>query len=837
MILIMALTHTSNEDLLKSAQGGCCAKPCIEVAIALPVFKTYTYEVPEHVQELVSSAKRVLVPFGRRKVTGYIIGPSDYTGRDSIKLIIDVLDDVPLFPPSMIPFFKWTADYYMHPLGEVIKAALPQGLNIYDTVRLAITEKGKKAIIERTVTPVEKTVLDFLLSGPCVQKKIKNKLNITAANALINRMVKQGLIHKQRSVNSGRTGPKSESYVALIAPTQKDGSGGKRKSEPRKKILALLKSEGDISVSELKKNVPTAAGIVRAMQKDGQVRIYKKKIYRDPFGEVIIPDNPPQLTREQKTAVSYIKKLLGKGYSTCLLQGVTGSGKTEVYLHLTEMVIKKGRSVIVLVPEIALITQTEQRFRARFGDRVALLHSGLSPGERYDQWERVLSGEALIAVGARSAIFAPFKDIGLIVVDEEHDTSYKQEGAFCYNARDLAVVRAQFRNGVALLGSATPSVHSYYNTSTGKYRKVSLSRRVGKSSLPDVVIVDLRKNRDARGIERFLSSELLAAIKETLGRGEQVLLFLNQRGFASYPVCAACGEPLKCKNCSITLTLHKKINAYRCHYCGYSRPAGSHCDICGSYDIKLLGAGTEKVEEGVKTFFPEARVSRMDRDTTHRKGSLVRILQGLKKQSIDVLVGTQMIAKGHDFPGITLVGIICADSGLNFPDFRACEKTYQILSQVSGRAGRGDRPGKIILQTYNPDHFSITAAQKHDFNSFYDQEIRFRSRLGYPPFTRMARLQIFGPDATKTAEHAAKIADICQQLKTGNPFFHNIRMLGPIEAPVPKIANKYRWHFLLKSRQVKPLHKMLKKLFFDNASQIRSGSCKVISDIDPLVMM
>ena len=812
----------------------------IEVAVALPVFTTYTYGVPEHFDNQVFPGKRVLVPFGRRKVTGYILGRTKNTKYDSIKFIIDILDEFPLFPPSMIPFFKWTADYYMHPLGEVIKSALPKGLNIYDTLYLSITEKGEQAIIEKSVTSIEETVLNFLRHESCSQKKIKSKVNIPITDSLINRMAKQELLLKQRKVNSGRTKSKTERYVSLIdlgTNPQHNNACKKKLSKPRKKIFDILKSKGDLSVNELKKIVPTTINLVKSMQKDGQVTIYKKNIYRDPFGELIIPDIPPQLNREQQKVVAFIQDLLEKGYSTCLLKGVTGSGKTEVYMQLSEQVIKKGRSVIVLVPEIALITQTEQRFRSRFGDRVALLHSSLSDGERYDQWTRILSGDASIAIGARSAIFAPFKDIGLIVVDEEHDDSYKQENAFCYNARDLAVVRAKCLNGVALLGSATPSVQSYYNASTEKYFKASLTRRIGKSSLPDIEIIDLRKNRDARGISKFISPELHSAIKKNLGRGEQVLLFLNQRGFATHPVCAACGEAMKCKNCSVTLTLHKKTNAFRCHYCGYTRPSVSHCAICGSSDIKLLGLGTEKVEDAVKRLFPDARVARMDHDTTRRKGSLLKILKGLKKQSIDILIGTQMIAKGHDFPKITLVGIICADLSLNLPDFRASEKTYQLISQVSGRAGRGDMPGKVILQTYNPDHFSIVAAQNQDFNSFYDQEIYFRNQLDYPPFTRIIRLQVSGMDKQKTCEHATKVTDICKQLKTDNQIFNSVTLLGPIESPVSKIANRYRWHILLKGRKIKPLHELIQRFFFDNPSAIRGKNIKVTSNIDPFSMM
>lgn len=817
----------------------------IEIAVALPVFNTYTYSIPEHFYNLASPGKRVLVPFGRRTVTGYILGRSKNTNINSIKLILDILDETPVFPCSMISFFQWTATYYKHPLGEVIKAALPKGLNIYDSAAIAITEKGTEAILEKKVTPVEQTILNFLQPGPCsfikIKTKIKKKISLNITDSLISRMIKQNLLIKQRVISYDHTKPKTQRYVSLVnwqtEQSQANILSGKKLSEPRKKIINILKSKGDISVKELKKNMPTAPDLIRAMQKDAQVKIYKKKIYRDPFGESIKPDKPLQLTKEQMDVVAFIKNRFEKGYSTCLLKGVTGSGKTEVYMQLAEMVIKKKRSVIVLVPEIALITQTEQRFRARFGDTVALLHSGLSTGERYDQWTRILSGKASIAIGARSAIFAPFKDIGLIVIDEEHDDSYKQKGAFCYNARDLAVVRAKHLNGIALLGSATPSVHSYYNAATKKYFQTSLTKRVRKSLLPDIIIVDLRKNKDEKGIRKFISPELRYEIEKTLARGEQVLLFLNQRGFASHPVCAACGEALKCKNCSITLTLHKKANAYRCHYCGHSRASTSHCDICGSLDIKLLGFGTEKVEEAVKTLFPDARVDRMDGDTTKQKGALLKILKGLKTEQTDILIGTQMIAKGHDFPKITLVGIICADLSLNFPDFRASERTYQLISQVAGRAGRGDRPGKVILQTYNPEHFSIVAAQNQDYAEFYNQEISFRHQLDYPPFTRIIQLQISGRDKAGTVQHAFKVTDICKQLKTDSSFFNAVKILGPIESPIIKIANRYRWHILLKSQEIKPLHSLIDKLFFDNACKIKSKDFKVTADIDPFSMM
>ena len=536
--------------------------------------------------------------------------------------------------------------------------------------------------------------------------------------------------------------------------------------------------------------------------------------------------------------VSKVIRTLGGKFSTFLLTGVTGSGKTEVYMHIAENAIDLGYSVLVLVPEIALISQTERRFRARFGNRVAVLHSGLSAGERYDQWVRIARGEVSIAIGARSAVFAPLANIGIIIVDEEHDTSYKQDSRLRYNARDLAVVRAKQQNAVALLGSATPSIQSFYNVKTAKFKGVTLTERVENRSLPKVTVVDLRKSRDVRGSRRFITPELYEAIGTTLGRGEQVLLFLNRRGFSSYPVCSACGEAIRCKNCDISLTLHQKANAYKCHYCGFTRASVSSCISCGSSKIMLLGLGTEKVESMITMLFPQASVARMDRDTTRRKGSMIKILKGLRNRTIDVLVGTQMVAKGHDFPNITLVGIICADLSLNFPDFRAGERTFQLLAQVAGRAGRGTVPGRVILQTYTPDHFSILSATHQDLKSFYKDEIGFRKSLNYPPFSRVVQIKISGKNKEKTRQHAQTIGDLCNTLKQKNrSLSRSLEILGPIEAALFKIARKYRWQILLKGLEVKPLHRFLNNLWLENRSIINRPDVNVVLDVDPIFMM
>ncbi len=568
------------------------------------------------------------------------------------------------------------------------------------------------------------------------------------------------------------------------------------------------------------------------------IAIFDKPVYRDPFGESVTPDSPPKLTLDQQHVVSSVVKNLGGGFKAFLLAGVTGSGKTEVYMHAAARAIEKKLSVLVLVPEIALVSEIERRFRARFGECVAVLHSGLSAGERFDQWIRISNGQCSIVIGARSAIFAPLTDIGLIIVDEEHDTSYKQESRFRYNARDMAVIRARQEGAIALLGSATPSVQSVYNVANKKFNELSLQNRVFSQSMPDIHVVDLRKHKDYRGTRRFITVDLQKAIKTTLDRKEQVLLFLNRRGFASYPVCADCGEALKCRNCDITLTLHQKDNAYKCHLCGYSLPSVAACGHCGSSSIKRLGMGTEKIEATIKGLFPEARVARMDRDTVTRKGSLVKLLKGLRNHETDILIGTQMVAKGHDFPNITLVGIICADLSLNFPDFRAGELTFQVLAQVAGRAGRGKRPGRVILQTYNPDHFSITAATDHDFMKFYNQEISFRKIFKYPPFSRMIQLKISGRDREKTRHQAIAIGKMCDALKNENSDYKQwIDLLGPIEAPLSRVANRFRWQLIVKSEGVDLLHRFVRTLIFENGLHLSGHPVKIAVDVDPFFMM
>jgi primosomal protein N' (replication factor Y) len=805
----------------------------IEVAAALPVYQTFTYSLPDGLIGLATPGMRVLVPFGRRRVTGYVLGFHRPPQQIEIKSVLDLLDDTTLFSETMVPFFRWIADYYIHPIGEVIKCALPGGLSSYDFATMSITDAGRRALQTKT-SEIEGQVLKLVANGNRRLTDIGSVLKSRVPYALFDALQKRGWVSIGRELRGDRIRPRNEVFVAP-APAAPDPGP---LTGQRKKIWECVTAVGDISIRNMQTDLRTTRTTINAMVESGYLSLSSRPVYRDPFGDAVSPDIPLVLNSDQHAVVNKVTDCLGQGFAAFLLAGVTGSGKTEVYLQLAAAVIGRGYPVLILIPEIALISQIERRFRARFGDRVAVLHSGLTAGQRYDQWLRIRRGEVQIAIGARSAVFAPFQRIGLIVVDEEHDTSYKQEGSLRYNACDLAVVRAKLDKGAVLLGSATPSIQSSYNASQKKYVELTLGKRVEERSLPEITVVDLRKTRDLRGSGRFITAELHQAMTDSLARGEQVLLFLNRRGFASFPVCRDCGESIKCKNCDISLTLHRQANAFKCHYCGFMRPATTVCDKCGSAHIKNLGLGTEKVESSVSELFPAARVARMDRDTTSQRGSIVRILKDLRHRRIDILIGTQMVAKGHDFPLITLVGILCADLSMSFPDFRAGERTFQLLAQVAGRAGRGDKPGKVILQTYNPEHFSIQAAQNQDFREFYRQEIVFRRALKYPPFSRIIQLKIAGRDKRQTETHARSLGEVCRRLGQQDDVLRkSVEVMGPIEAALARIAGKYRWQILLKGQRAGTLHRFVWRVMTENPALFNRRGVTVAVDVDPFFMM
>ncbi|MGA7827586.1 MAG: primosomal protein N' [Geobacteraceae bacterium] len=720
----------------------------IEVAVPLPVDRTFHYSVPESLRSSVRAGVRVLVPFGRRKLTGYVLG-STAAPAGELKDVLEVLDVEPLFTSREIGFFHWIASYYLFPLGEVIKTALPSGINI---------ESRRKTV--------------------------------TAAD---------GSLSTEEHLTTGKGIRRERFYHA--APDATDCSGIRGTGA---RILLYLLEHGASSRAQINELFPNPSAPLKRLTELGLVTVEAREVYRDPFrDEEVSAETALSLNDHQEAAFSRVAETVSAGeFSPFLLHGVTGSGKTEVYLHAIAHALNLGKRALVLTPEIALTPQLVRRFRGRFSEGIAVLHSGLSPGERYDEWRRISRGEVAIVIGARSAIFAPLDNLGIIVVDEEHEASYKQSEGVTYNARDLALVRGKLEKATVVLGSATPLITTYHAAQEGRIHYLPLPERVQGRLLPETRIIDTRHLKGAT-----FSPEMIAAITDNLTTGGQTLLFLNRRGFATFLQCKDCGHVYRCPNCSVSLIHHRSKQRHFCHYCDYSLPAPSVCPECHGTDIGLFGRGTERLEDEVKELFPDARVARMDSDTTSGRGGHARILKQLEEGSIDILIGTQMIAKGHDYPGVTLVGIVSADATLNIPDFRSAERTFQLVSQVMGRAGRGDMPGKVIIQGLSHDHYALLRAAAHDYRGFYEEEVVFREEAGYPPFSFLAMVAISGTaekSVEKGAQDAARsLREERQQLKI------RTEILGPAPAPLAKVRGRFRWQILLKAHNRSELKRLL----------------------------
>ncbi|MCF8114147.1 MAG: primosomal protein N', partial [Desulfotignum sp.] len=642
--------------------------PYMDVAVTLPVNKSFVYAVPDFLADTCMPGMRVLVPFGRRRVTGYILAGKSDSGGYTARKILDVLDDHPLFPENEIVFFKWVAQYYIHPLGETIKTALPAGLDRQDVAHVFATENGSMALEKGTLTPTQARIISLAAKKQGISKKqLFKTIDTPSMHSLVRKMETCGWISVQAVLKKEAASVRWEKF---ICPGSQLPDRQKKMSQKRLQILSIVTQKKEISLTALRSQVPTAANLLRFLEADNLVTIISRRVFRDPLGDPVEQDTPPSLTPEQTDVVKTVKKNSEKGFVPYLLSGVTGSGKTEVYMRLAADAMAQGRSAIVLVPEIALISQTERRFRARFGEKIAVIHSMLTHGERLDQWRKIAAGRVSIVIGARSAIFAPFENPGIIIVDEEHDGSYKQESGLRYNARDLAVVRARMCSCPVVLGSATPSVQTFQNVRAGRFHQLTLEHRINNHPLPAITLVDLKKYKDASPTDRIITPELAKAIRACLEAGNQALIFLNRRGFASFPACSACNQPLQCRHCDVTMTLHLGQKQYKCHLCGFCLPEFATCPACGKKAIKNFGFGTEKIETMLKTMFPDARLARMDQDSTAKKGSALGLLKSIRNRTVDLIVGTQMLAKGHDFPAITLVGVVCADLSMNLPDFR-----------------------------------------------------------------------------------------------------------------------------------------------------------------------
>lgn len=608
---------------------------------------------------------------------------------------------------------------------------------------------------------------------------------------------------------------------------------GNIKNPKHLRIIEFVKENEGISISDLEVLTETSRAMIKTLEKRGLIEIVEEKIERNPFvHKVIQKDVALSLTLEQKLAFDTIREAIENNeYSQSLLYGVTGSGKTEVYLQLIKEVLQKGKAAIMLVPEISLTPQMVDRFLARFGENtVAVLHSKLSVGERYDQWQKIKSGKCKIVIGARSAIFAPVQNLGIIIIDEEHDSSYKSDMAPRYQAKEIAEKIAKDCQIPLVLGSATPDINTFYRAKEGEIQLLTLSKRANHSELPEVSIIDLREEL-ASGNKSMLSYPLYENMKENLKEKKQTILFLNRRGYSTFVMCRDCGYTIKCKNCNITLTYHLKENRFKCHYCGYEQKAVTICPECGSKRIKYFGTGTQKLEAEVKKIFPEASTIRMDIDTVSKKNSHEKILNQFKKDNIDVLIGTQMVVKGHHFPNVTLVGVIAADSSLNIDDYRANERTFQTLVQVAGRSGR-EQPGKVIIQTYNPDNFSIEYAKKQNYDLFYQTEIGLRKQLKYPPFCDIIVIGVSGTEEQEVIELSNQLYEILQKEEKKENFM----LYKPVPYPIDKIKNRHRWRMILKCKfdhkMIKIVNNMLKQYY-----KMKYKNARVIVDVNPTSMM
>ncbi|MEM7008983.1 MAG: primosomal protein N' [Thermodesulfobacteriota bacterium] len=796
----------------------------IQVAIPIPGEESYSYSVPEHLKDGIKLGKRVLVPFRNRRSIGFIVGiggaPPDIKLRD----ILDVIDEQPLFDEKRLDFLKWVSNYYISSLGIVLKAAHPGGLGVSLKRLIRITQNGLNAISDHRLTDHEEVVLNTIKnSEEITSQKLLNLVENTS-NELLNSLKRRSLIEFKYELESDAK-VKTEKIIVAEDGATLDSKLLARK-HAKSQILEYVLTHRKVSLSDLKELFGNVSAHLPWLEEKAFVRIEHREVQRDPFSHIDLSDDTKhKLTLDQDIACKKILESVdSEQYSPFLLHGVTGSGKTEVYLQVIKEVINKGKEALVLVPEISLTPQLVKRFRARFGNNVAVIHSALSEGERFDAWRLASRGEVKVVIGARSAIFAPLKNLGIIIIDEEHESSYKQEESPAYNARDLALVLGRMTGSVVVLGSATPSAESYSNAMKNRYTYLSLPLRVEDKSLPKIEVVDM-KNEQVTVFSEALKRSLIS----NFDQGKQSILFLNRRGYSGLLICHSCGEILKCPNCTVSITYHQEDNSIKCHMCGLSEKSVPDCSKCGG-NFRALGIGTQKVEEEVTRLLPGATIARMDRDTAAGKNKLLRLYSRLEKGEIDVLIGTQMVAKGHDLPGVTLVGVISADISLGIPDFRSGERTFQLVTQVAGRSGRGDHPGNVVVQTFNPDHPSIIFATHQDSVGFLKTELKLREALSYPPYSRLVSIRFSGRFEDETQRVASEAGNLAKRMSSKLPL-DTLEIIGPSVCPIYKIRNRFRFQMLLKSSNTSVLHSFSKKLIA-SISKISSGvRCSV--DVDP----
>lgn len=815
-----------------------------QVALPRPLRQTFVYRIPDGLRDRVRQGSRVLVPFGPRKLVGMVDTLEEETALTDVRPVIDALDPEPLLPGSLLELCRWVARYYVAPLGLVLRTALPPGLFSESSYRIRTADDGAAEDVE--LTDAEARVLERLdrARDGLLITSLRSDTGVSAIWPAVRGLRDRGLVTvEEESPETG--GPEQTQQVVRLTrdlrtlTAREEAFGRAGRQQEAYEVLEAL--GGEAAVAHLESQLGFSRSVVRGLAERGVAEIVEERVERDPYGGDRVPERPDLTpTPAQQEVIDGLKEqAAADDPGVALLRGVTGSGKTLVYLELLEQLVnERGRGAVVLVPEISLTPQTVRRFRARFGDRVAVLHSGLSAGERFDEWQALREGRKQVAVGARSAVFAPVRDLGAVVVDEEHEGSYKQSDTPRYHARAVAAVRCRIEGALCVLGSATPALESWRLADRGRYRGFHLPDRVTPNPLPEVELVDLTDQsateRDTEGPGTLFTDRLLEALDDRLERGEQSILLLNRRGYSNFVQCPGCGKVWECDRCSVSLTYHRGRDRMTCHHCAFEAPAPDVCDECGEPEPRFVGAGTEQVERRLGELFPEVRVARMDVDTTSTKWAHQKILERVKRGEADVLLGTQMIAKGLDLPGVTLVGVVNADVGLNLPDFRASERTFQLLSQVAGRAGRGERPGRVLVQTSRPEHFALEAAVEHDYEGFADRELEDRELPGYPPHRRLANLVVSGPEPAPVEALVDELTRWTRSLVEEREL-EGVQVVGPAPCPIERLRNRWRWHFLLKSDEPGPLGAVLR--YLDARHGQPSGDRRLEIDRDPEALL
>ena len=807
-----------------------------DVAIPVPLENVFTYRVPEGL--ILAPGSRVVVPFGRKRTVGIVTKLHDRPPAVSAKDVMQAPDTgAPALPAELLRLGQWISEYYLAPLGEVFRTMLPLNAEFRRAVVYHLGEGGELALhfaatSGTRVQSEEKQqdeyaafrVLEYLSGRGAAQEEALRSAT-RASRELLNTLVRRKWISREDLSHSSAV--QRTRKVAWLRARE-----GKLNENQSRLIETLAAAGGRLTVAELG-TLGLPKSTLGTLVKRGLVELADEPVdLPRPALAARAQRSDSEFTPAQQNALAHIRCAAdSRSFKAILLHGVTGSGKTAVYLAAMKSVLEQGRSAILLVPEIGLTPAVAADVHQVFGDEVAILHSALSDKERAEHWHRIRRGEARAVVGTRSAVFAPVSDLALIIVDEEQDASYKQEETPRYHARNVAVMRAKFSNAAVVLGSATPSLESYFNAKKARYALLEMPDRVEQRPLPEVELVDMRMEFQETGQEQVLSRKLLEEIRLRLERKEQAMVLLNRRGYSPVVLCRSCDKTLECRNCAIALTHHKQKRRMECHYCGYMAPVPKHCASCGSEYVYFLGTGSEKLEELLHGFFPQARIARLDRDTVHSHADFERALHALNEGELDLLVGTQMIAKGHDVHGVTLVGVVGADMALGLPDFRAAERTFQLLTQVAGRAGRGEVPGKVVLQTFFPDHYAVQYAAVHDFVGFYEKELRFRSWMHYPPYSALANVVIRSDELDHTLKWAGALGRWF-----GSTRHEGVRVLGPAAAPIQRLKRDYRYHFILKSQSREKLNALLRSMLAQAAKE-KIPRTNIVVDVDPVWLM